>query len=335
VANDVIAELKELREAVVSASEHTKRQLESVDSSLLAKSLFAIAISLGISFLLKIALYWIPVSLLVMPLWGLFSLKTILRPFQKKQIRKAQEAKQKLGDKQLNYGFAWLFENIAPMVKGLSMIYVGAFLVFIGVLAGIIHFEEELPKVVPLVTISIYLLSPLSLPSIIGYSEKIGFGKNLETFFSMSDKNSLSIGRMLLFGGITMTVVLLLAFMIFGLPIWSLLMVQNIFLPFSTESWLLILVFFFQLVTVAMFSSYFSSLSARKELTNTLTNLASIDYQISGLILDKNIKEEAVLELKNLFLTAKRYELVISNYLLFFPYYFLAMSKEHIRQVRG
>jgi hypothetical protein len=335
VSNDVITELKGLREAVVSASEHTKRQLESVDSSLLAKSLFSIVISLGITFLLKIALYWIPVSLLIMPLWGLFSIKPMLRPFQKKQIKKAHEAKQKLGDKQLNYGFAWLFGNLEPMVKGLWMIYVGTFLVFIGVLVGIIPFEEEMPKVVPLVTISLYLLSPLFLTNIIGYSERIGFSKDLEAFFSMSDRSSLSIRKMLLFGCIIITIVLLLGFMIFGLPIWSLLTVRNIFLPFSTQSWLLILVFFFQLVTLAVFSSYFSSLSARRELTNTLTNLASIDYQISGLLLGKDTKDESVLELKNLFLAAKRYELVISNYLLFFPYYFLAMSKEHVRQVRG
>jgi hypothetical protein len=335
VATDVITELKELREAVVSASEHTKRQLESVDSSLLAKSLFSIVISLGISFLLKIAIYWIPVSLLMMPLWGLFSIKSILRPFQKKQIKKTQEAAQKLGDKQLKYGFSWLFENIGPMVKGLAMIYVGTFLVFIGVLVGIIPFEEELPKVVPIITITIYLLSPLSLTNIIDYSGKIGFSKELETFSSISGRSSQSIGKMLLFGVISLIVVLLLGFMIFGLPIWSLLMVRNIFLPFSAESWWLILVFLLQLVTLAVFSSYFSSLSARKELTNTLTNLASIDRQISGLILGKNIKDESVLELKNLFFTAKQYELVISNYFLFFPYYFLAMSKEHLRQIRG
>lgn len=335
MANDAVTELRELREAVVSASEHTKRQLESVDSSLLAKSLFSIVISLGISFLLKIAIYWIPVSLLMMPLWGLFSIKPMLRPFQKKQMKKAQEAMQEIGDKQLNYGFAWLFGNLAPMVKGLAMIYVGTFLVFIGVLVGIIPFEEELPKAVPLVTITIYLLSPLSLTNIIGYSERIGFGKHLETFFSMSGRSSLSIGRMLLFGCVIVTVVLLLGFMIFGLPIWSLWTVRNIFLPFSTESWWLILLLLLQLVTLAVSSSYFSSLSARKELTNTLTNLASIDYQISGLLLGKNIKDESVLELKSLFFAAKRYELVISDYFLFFPYYFLAMSKEHIRQVRG
>lgn len=335
MANDAVTELRELREAVVSASEHTKRQLESVDSSLLAKSLFSIIISLGVSFVLRIAIYWIPVSLVMMPLWGLFSIKPILRSFQKKQIKKAQEATQKLGDKKLNYGFSWLFENSGPMVKGLAMIYVGTFLVFIGVLVGIIPFEEELPKVVPLITITIYLLSPFSLTNTIDYSERIGFGKNLETFFSMSGRSSQSIGKMLLFGFIILTVVLLLGFMIFGLPIWSLLMVRNIFLPFSTESWWLILVFLLQLVTLAVFSSYFSSLSARKELTNTLTNLASIDYQISGLLLGKNIKDESVLELKSLFFAAKRYDLVISDYLLFFPYYFLAMSKEHIRQVTG
>jgi hypothetical protein len=335
VANDAIAELRELKEAVESASEHTKRQLESVDSSLLPKSVISIVISLGVSYLLEIAIYWIPVSLLIMPVWGLFSIKPILRPFQKKQIREAQEATQKLGDKMLNYGFAWLFTNSAPMVKALAIIYVGTFVVFIGVLAGIIPFEEEIPKAVALVTIVIYLLSPLSLPSIVHYSEKIGFGKHLETFFSMSSRSSLSIRRMLLFGCLVITIVLFLVFMIFGLPIWSLWTVRNILLPFSSHSWWLILVFLLQLLTLAVFSSYFSSLSARRELTNTLTNLASIDHQISGLLLSKNISDESVLELKNLFFAAKLYELVVSDDFLLFPYYFLAMSKEHVRRVRG
>ena len=53
-------DLDDLRKAVASASEHTQRQLTSIDGSLLLKSLFSVLISLGVSYVLKIAMLWIP-----------------------------------------------------------------------------------------------------------------------------------------------------------------------------------------------------------------------------------------------------------------------------------
>ena len=82
-----------------------------------------------------------------------------------------------------------------------------------------------------------------------------------------------------------------------------------------------------------MFCSYFSSLSARKELVNTLTNMADIDYQISMLNLSKDVKAESVMELTKSFMSAKKYEFTVNNMLLFFPFYELAISKAHVKQL--
>ena len=118
-----------------------------------------------------------------------------------------------------------------------------------------------------------------------------------------------------------------------GIPIWLLVLVRNTYYPFSKDSLYIILVFALQLITIALFSSYFSALSSRKELSNTLTNLASIDYQIEALIIKGEINEESVSNLENSFLTAKQYELVIDDNLKFVNFYGLNMHKTYIRQL--
>jgi hypothetical protein len=95
--SDPSTDLDNLRKAVDSASEHTQRQLTSIDGSLLLKSLFSVLISLGVSYVLKIAILWIPVSLLIIPLWSDYGLITLLKRFTKKHVSEAIENQRKLG----------------------------------------------------------------------------------------------------------------------------------------------------------------------------------------------------------------------------------------------
>ena len=320
-----VAQIKELREAVSSASEHTKRQLDSVDSSPV-KSLVSIFISLGISYFLRISLLWIPVSLLILPLWSFYGLLITINRVRTKQIKQVQETQEKLGDKVFDYGFIWIFRNTSSMVKGLSAIFIVSFFIFVGILAGIVPFNQELPKVVPLITLAIYSVTPLFFDNLSDYLEKGGIVNYLKRVPSLSNKKQL----LLLLAIIVL--VLVSAMAMYVLPIWSLIQTRPFYYPFTTESWLILLVAFLQFITFAMFCNYFSSLSARKELSNTLTNLASIDYQINRLILNNDVSEESLSELKTSFMAAKRYELGIDNFFLIFPFYALTMSKVQIKE---
>jgi len=325
--SDPSTDLDDLRKAVASASEHTQRQLTSIDGSLLLKSLFSVLISLGVSYVLKIAILWIPVSLLIIPLWSAYGLITLLKRFTKKHVSEAIENQRKLGDKVTNYRSSWMYDNIGPMIKALSMIYIGTFFVFIGIEAQIIQINYEIPKLVPIITVVLFGSIPLYYDDLTKYIEQ-NMSHGLDLDISKLSASKLFIGCFVIIIGMAFTPGIL-----FGLPIWSLVLIRSIYYPFTAEIWLAFLVAFLQLITIAMFCSYFSSLSARKELVNTLTNMADIDYQISMLNLSKDVKAESVMELTKSFMSAKKYELSVNNMLLFFPFYELAISKAHVKQL--
>lgn len=325
--SDPSTDLDDLRKAVASASEHTQRQLMSIDGSLLLKSLFSVLISLGVSYVLKIAMLWIPVSLLIIPLWSAYGLIIVLKRFAKKPISEALEEQRKLGDKITSYTSSWVYDNIGPMIKALSMIYIGTFFVFVGIEAKIIQVNYEIPKLVPIITVVLFGSIPLYYDDLTKYIEQnMSHGLDL-------DMSKLSASKFFIGCFVIIIVLALTPGILFGLPIWSLVLIRSIYYPFTAEIWLAFLVAFLQLTTVAMFCSYFSSLSARKELVNTLTNMADIDYQISMLKLSKDVKAESVMELTKSFMSAKKYELTVNNMLLFFPFYELAISKAHVKQL--
>jgi len=57
----------------------------------------------------------------------------------------------------------------------------------------------------------------------------------------------------------------------------------------------------------------------------------SIDNQISELLLNKKIRVKTVKSLRKMFLTAKRYDLVVDNTFKFVNFYYLKVNRVYIK----
>lgn len=320
-------ELRELRNIVNQSSLHTERQLQSIDTTLLVKSLVAFILSLGLTFIFKIMIYWLPASFLLMYLWALYSLRSTMRGIKFEEVH---EAYQKHGRRTFDYGYVWFFRNISPLIKALCIIYAVTLVVLVLIGTKTLDVEQQFSIVIPAISAFIFILPSFFLDNVIKFSAKGGFSESLNKFWSIERSKGLVILVILVI------VLIFLAYVIFilvlpGLSLW---VIRSIYYPIGGDSFFVILILILQVIVLAMFASYFSSLSVKKELTNTLTNFANIDYQINSLIMSGVVKRQAVEELKNLYLAAKPYDLVVDDYFKFVNYYILAMHKVYLTKLK-
>ena len=80
-------------------------------------------------------------------------------------------------------------------------------------------------------------------------------------------------------------------------------------------------------------SSYYSSQTASRQLTNSLTNYADINYQINHLILYNKVDEEKYKKLRRMYLTAKPYDLLIDDSMQFIQFYYLIMNRTYVNAI--
>jgi hypothetical protein len=76
-----------------------------------------------------------------------------------------------------------------------------------------------------------------------------------------------------------------------------------------------------------LFASYFSAISAKKELVNTITNFADLNYIINSMIIKNDINPNEFENLKRLYLSAKQFDLLIDDSFKFVIFYMLTIHR--------
>lgn len=319
--------LKELRDAVNQSSEHTQRQLQNIQSNIFFGFLLSIVFALGISYLLKIMLYWIPASFLLMYLWALYSFISNGGKFNRKQLDTNIEKYHKLEGIKFEIGISYIFKNISPLINGVSLIYAITLLVLILIANGAIVPNKSFSLIIPSVVAFMYIPIPFFIDNLERYIRQNSFNQSLTQLFELKQKEEATQFKIFILAAILFFLFVYILIIIF-LPLGALLKTYTI----VEEILFLVLVLILQLSVIIMFGSYFSSLSAKRELSNTITNFADINYQINDAILSENITANEIERLKKMYLTAKQYELYIDSSLKFVHFYSLMMHRVYIKR---
>jgi len=327
MTSDFLNDLKELRDAVNQSSEHTQRQIQSVESNTLLGAIISIIVALGISFQLKILTYWVPASFLLMYLWALYSLVKTKENYSPENINKNLEAYQKIEWEKLDIGFAWFFKNMSPLIKAVSLIYIITLAVLVLIANKTITTENSFSLLVPAITALLYAPMPFFFDNLSRFFERGTFQEILNRLLNIKEKVKPKGWRLIL-GVIKVIFLILYVLLVMFLPLWALFVTWNIVVDILFLGLVLVL----QFITIILIASYFSSLSAKRELTNSLTNFADINYQINDAILSKEANQDTYDKLKTLYLTAKQYDLLIDDSLKYVNFYYLLMQRVHLKR---
>lgn len=311
---------------VNQSSEHTQRQLQNIDSNLLIGSLISFIVALGISFQLKILIYWIPASFLLLYLWAFYGLFLIRKTFTPENVEEIIQVFQKTDENKLKLVFTWVLKMAASIVIAISLVYI---ITLIALLASYktITVNQLLYILIPFISALLCAFLPLFLDALTKFSEKGGFNETFKTLATIKE-NASPKGWHFTLGGLKLVFVIVYVVLALFLPAESLYITRSIISDYTFLIIVLVLQFTFTIIS----SSYFSSLSVKKELTNALTNFADIDYQINDLILSKDVKEERIVKLKALYLAAKQYDVLVDDSLKFVNFYSLSMNSVYLNK---
>lgn len=325
-SQSLIKELEELREMVNQSSEHTQRQLQNIDSNLLIGTLISFILALGISFQLKILIYWIPASFLLLYLWAFYGLFSTRKSFAPENVEEVIQFFQRIDENKLKLFVTWCLKMAAPIVTAVSLVYIISLIALLAAYKTI-NVGQPLYILFPFISALLCAFLPRFLDALTKYSEKGGFNETLKILATIKENGSSRRWHFTL-GGLNLVFIIGYVVLALFLPAASLFITRSIISDYT----FLIIVLVLQLTFTIISSSYFSSVSVKKELTNTLTNFANLDYLLNDFILRKDINEDQVEKLKTKYLTAKQYDVLVDDSLKFVNFYFLSMNEVYLNR---
>ncbi len=323
--SDSLKELSLLHEAVNQTSTDTEKQVKSVDLNL-PLTIIAFLVNIGVVYYFKnLMIYWITTSYFFISIWSVFSaFKSLIPALRASGMEPLNEGYGKFGPKAMNYGYTWIFEVTVPLTKAIGLIFLITFVGLLLILMEKIQTPNSINVIYPLLVCTYYVLAMLFQGVATNFSRQGGFSKNYNFMTQIIKKKSIRIA--------IKVVTILFALIVVGIPVLALIFTFPLILPFSTDSYYLILVLFLQILLFFISGSFFSSLLVKKELNNSITNLSIISEEISNLKLNNDITEEKVEKLKEQYTSSKIYELKIEDFWVV-HYYSLNMRKVYLSKL--
>jgi len=332
---DAIDELKAIQYAINLSSEHTKRQLDAIDPHLYAGAILSYFLAIGLTYFLDLSPYWIPAGFLLIIGWALFSIMK-MKKFETSQFEQYIGKITAAGPERFNYQFEYALKLVLPFGKSLAIIF-GISMVLIIIQTPTWFNYNNFWSYLPIITCILWILAPFAVGSVI--RSQI-FHKNFQVVMKRDEdlKHSLlvfsiakSIFAILSVGLIILPIVSLFVVILSYHQIWRTISIPilGISIPWLAiaDNWthisFLFLVLAFQVIAIFLAAGYFSALSVKKELINSISQYARLNQIISYFIVKKNASKEDIIKLQNLYLLIKRYDMIIDELFQFVFFYVL------------
>lgn len=320
-------EFIELRDAVNESAQLTKNQLESIKFQSPLAIVSSLGISFGLVYWLKIAIYWIPASFLIMYLWGLKGLASSKKSFEPENVEKSIQIKKVLKQEQINHGVDWFFLNLSNFAKATAIIYGVSLFILIAINQRWIDANQEISMWWPVFALLVYLPVPFLLDRTKNFI-KNSLNNQFEFIESVRETFGKS-GLSIVLGILKIIFIVILILGVILAPLVALFQTIGFI-----QDWLFFaLVVILQFISIMILSSYYSGLTASRQLANTLTNYADINYQINYLIINKKEDEQQYSRLKRMYLTAKPYDILIDDSIQFLQFYYLIMNRTFMAEI--
>lgn len=333
---DALDELKAIQSAINLSSEHTKRQLDAIDPHLYAGAILSYFIAIGLTYFLKLSPYWIPAAFILIIGWSLYSfskMKKVETPQFEQNIDKIMAA----GPDRFNYQFEYILRLVLPFGKALAIIF-GISLLFIVIQPPTWFNYDNFWSYLPIISCVLWILAPFAIGSVLmskifqkGFQEVMNREIERTQFSSIFPIVKIIFGLILFIGLIILPIVSLFVVIVSYHQIWSLITIPilGISIPWLaitdnlTHISFLVLVIAFQIIALFLAAGYFSALSVKRELINSISQYARLNQIISYFIIKKNAPSDEIIHLQNSYLLIKRYDMIIDDSLQFVFLYVL------------
>jgi hypothetical protein len=207
-----------------------------------------------------------------------------------------------------------LFANAGAMVFLVSAV------IIILVKAKVISSNAEFSVWLPLTVEVLIMLTILGGPWLRRREKVSDINKMVSLFGNRTELEASVRRRLPLIVGLMPVLLILPAFVYFGLPLWSLISTWSLYQT-DVNGFKVLLVLALQILSYVLFSGYLTHFSARRELSNNVANLANLDLRIKQLLTLDEVSADEICSLKRQYYEAIKYRFIQDLVLGFIPVY--------------
>jgi hypothetical protein len=282
----------------------------------LIAGIISLFVTFGLVVIIDIWIYWIPSTFIVLFIWSIIGFwNNRKKSFSPKSIDASREEIKKFNEGCIEYVLKILVKNISVFFKALFLVFL------LNILVLILHYSDLIilpihdiiePLLILLSSIFM-LLSPWEIENIPKFLPKIIV--NLPYSYNKLERDPKlpEIVRLNLTETIVLIFSLIYLVMLIIVPLWLLIKL----LPRLPNFGLLAVVFFLQIISIGIFSSYFSK-------RNVIRELSEYQYYLST-VKNSKLSEKEILEKK------KYTEYKIDNSFKIIDFYWIKPTSEYFK----
>jgi hypothetical protein len=328
-------ELKQLSKLVGGAIELTERQLDNIGQNydMLLLSLLSLGGTVAIQVVSKLLIIWVPTSFFLAVLWIIWPQFSQFKAYLTANKLTVFAGYDKLRDEQKQLGIETSVKRVAPFSYALAVVYfIGAIILVLNK-TGVVESPATFSIWLPLVSLVLLIVWIGAGPAFFRHVTVRDFDKVLRLyrtkFANIATRRILMAFAIMIVGIVSMIAINL------ALPIWSLILTQDIYT--IGTNWLLILLFLtLEIIVFAQISGYLTYLSARTELSTNVANLSNLDLRINQLLASNQISTDEVATITKQYHEAIKYRFVHILVLRFIRIYMPVLNEAYVQaQLRG
>jgi hypothetical protein len=323
-------ELELLGASVATAIEQTQHQLDNMGHIMLPISVVSLATTIGVQTIFGLLPIWIPTSFILWILWCIWAIVTLVRTYISTDLGTLFRKYRKLRNKQKRLGQEAHAKQLGLFANAGAMVFLVSAVIIILVKAKVISSNADFSVWLPLAAEVLIILTILSGPWL-RRREKVSDINKMVSFFGNRTKLEASVRRRLpLMVGLMATSLILLAFVYFGLPLWSLISTWSLYQT-DVNGFKVFFVLALQILSYVLFSGYLTHFSARRELSNNVANLTNIDLRINQLLALDKVSADEIHSLKRQYYEAIKYRFIQDLMLGFIPVYVPILNEAYVK----
>jgi hypothetical protein len=321
-------ELIQLHDSVDKATSDTQAQLNNVGGILLPISIASFAAAIGLQWVFKLLMLWIPTSFVLWILWVCWSIVDQIWKYISMNRAVLFRKYNKLNMRQKQMGQETLIKRLIPLSQALAVVYIVSAIILVLAKSGILsfnNFSSWIPLSTDLLLIVFIVGGPILYRhlSISDINSVTKLANNKEKLDSLVKAHPLRVSFLFL------ALIALFIFTYFVLPIWALSSSWTLF--HSDVNWYkIIIVLVLQVLSFLVLSGYLTQQAAKTELSNNLSDLSGIKFRINQLLSTDNISTKDISGLEAQYYRAIRYRFKQERMLGFIPIYMPVLNEAFI-----
>jgi hypothetical protein len=325
--DDLSNQYKALQTIVDQSAVHTNRQLSLINGSTYIGGFILLAFTLGIIYFLNVFEYWVLTSFILFYFLLPTAIFSFIRSFHGKDEKETLKFYQEKHKEITNRVESCLQKNLSVLMQSLAIIFMVSFFILLSIQYNWIIIPTTFDISIPAVTCLLFLPVPFFIKEFTQLLKPAEIKKSLQRIIQQNQQTLWKVP--LTWNFVKPFIFSFYLAVLFIMPALSIWMLRTLIAQWPY----LFLIVIMQSCMIILFSNSFSANTVRKELSNTITTYADINFLLSMAEINEHYTFAEYQHLYSLYQTAKPFDFSIKDTFKFINYYMLVPNRYYLKEI--